>query len=156
MRKNMSWSWERLSHQGTSAPSIGGLAWDSKPHVPWDEWLLVTNKSSFGKPQTFNTHESGPQPVKTERCAKNVFCVVFIFLLVVEHSGLTFLFSLWDLRQCTNSCSWMLGVKGLVIVIPTVNPQKVANPHCLFWTWAFFPFANQWFLTVVDIFFSHT
>lgn len=79
MRKNMSWNCERLSHQGTSAPSIGGLAWHSKPHVPWDEWLLVTNKSSFGNPNFQHSWVRTPTSQNWEMCKECALCC-FYFL----------------------------------------------------------------------------
>lgn len=98
MRKNMSWTWEKLSHQGTSAPSIGGLAWDSKPHVPRDEWLLVTNKSSFGNPKLSTLMSQDPNQSKLRDVQR--MCFVLFYLLAggwaFRAHIFAFFVSFWD------------------------------------------------------------
>lgn len=88
--------------------SIGGLAWSSKPHVPWNEWLLVTNKSSFGNPRLSTLMSQDPNQSKPRDVQIMYFLLV---LFACRWLSSHFCFLCKTLRQWMNSCCLVLGDK---------------------------------------------
>lgn len=157
MRKKISWSWESLSHQGTSAPSIRGLAWDSKPHVPQDKWLLVTNKSSFGNPRLSTLMSQDPNQSKRRDIQRMRFVLALFACCWLSVQGSHFCFLCKILGYWMNSCRWVLGGKKAGYHDTYDETAKGCKPTLFILNLRFiFPFANQRFVMIMDMFVRHS
>lgn len=101
--------WEVVSPRNLKPLSIEGLAWNNKPHVPWDEWLLVTNKSSFGNSKLSTLMSQDPN----QRDVQIMCFMLFLFAcwwLSFQRSHFCFLCKI--LRQWMDSCYLVSGEKA--------------------------------------------